>query len=246
MAQRKFIIDGGFKTDDASELLANLTMGGHILPDVDSNGTTGYDLGSTTAKWRDLYLSQGSLFINNQKVLEDDSGTIIVRADEDQSLTVKTTGTGVLALQSATTVNLNGTLQMAAGKNITDAAGNAVSFGDKLDMNNNLVTNIGTAVAGTDAANKSYVDNAVAGVINGAPGALDTLNELADAMGNDANFSTTVTNSIATNAAAIVTANSNIASNLASINVNVNDITALEQIWLLQTQQLVQKLILHT
>jgi len=228
MAQRKFIIDGGFKTDDASELLANLTMGGHILPDVDSNGTTGYDLGSTTAKWRDLYLSQGSLFINNQKVLEDDSGTIIVRADEDQSLTVKTTGTGVLALQSATTVNLNGTLQMAAGKNITDAAGNAVSFGDKLDMNNNLVTNIGTAVAGTDAANKSYVDNAVAGVINGAPGALDTLNELADAMGNDANFSTTVTNSIATNAAAIVTANSNIASNLAAIGVNANDITALE------------------
>jgi len=228
MAQRKFIIDGGFKTDDASELLANLTMGGHILPDVDSNGTTGYDLGSTTAKWRDLYLSQGSLFINNQKVLEDDSGTIIVRADEDQSLTVKTTGTGVLALQSATTVNLNGTLQMAAGKNITDAAGNAVSFGDKLDMNNNLVTNIGTAVSGTDAANKSYVDNAVAGVINGAPGALDTLNELADAMGNDANFSTTVTNSIATNAAAIVTANSNIASNLAAIGVNANDITALE------------------
>ncbi|MDA9992291.1 hypothetical protein N9E03_01265 [bacterium] len=228
MAQRKFIIDGGFKTDDASELLANLTMGGHILPDVDSNGTTGYDLGSTTAKWRDLYLSQGSLFINNQKVLEDDSGTIIVRADEDQGLTVKTTGTGVLALQSATTVNLNGTLQMAAGKNITDAAGNAVSFGDKLDMNNNLVTNIGTAVAGTDAANKSYVDNAVAGVINGAPGALDTLNELADAMGNDANFSTTVTNSIATNAASIVTANSNIASNLAAIGVNANDITALE------------------
>ena len=228
MAQRKFIIDGGFKTDDASELLANLTMGGSILPNVDSDGTTGYDLGSTTAKWKDLYLSQGSLFINNQKVLEDDSGTIIVRADEDQGLTVKTTGTGVLALQSATTVNLNGTLQMASGKNITDAAGNAVSFGDKLDMNNNLVTNIGTAVAGTDAANKSYVDNAVAGVINGAPGALDTLNELADAMGNDANFSTTVTNSIATNAASIVTANSNIASNLAAIGVNANDITALE------------------
>ena len=44
MAQRKFIIDGGFKTDDASELLANLTMGGSILPNVDSDGTTGYDL----------------------------------------------------------------------------------------------------------------------------------------------------------------------------------------------------------
>jgi len=78
MAQRKFIIDGGFKTDDASELLANLTMGGSILPNVDSNGVTGYDLGSTTAKWKDLYLSAGSLYVNNQKVLEDDSGTIVV------------------------------------------------------------------------------------------------------------------------------------------------------------------------
>ena len=35
MAQRKFILDGGFKTDDASELLANLTMGGTIDMDND-------------------------------------------------------------------------------------------------------------------------------------------------------------------------------------------------------------------
>ena len=220
MAQRKFIIDGGFKTDDASELLANLTMGGHILPNVDSNGSTGFDLGSTTAKWRDLYLSEGSLFINNQKVLQDDSGTIVVSADEDQGLTVKTTGTGVLALQSATTVNVNGTLQIATGNNITDSAGNAVSFGDKIDMNNNLVTNIGTAVASTDAANKSYVDSAISNLVNGAPGAMDTLNELANAMGDDANFSTTVTNSIATNSADIVTANTNIATNAADIATN--------------------------
>ena len=220
MAQRKFIIDGGFKTDDASELLANLTMGGHILPNVDSNGSTGFDLGSTTAKWRDLYLSEGSLFINNQKVLQDDSGTIVVSADEDQGLTVKTTGTGVLALQSATTVNVNGTLQIATGNNITDSAGNAVSFGDKIDMNNNLVTNIGTAVASNDAANKSYVDSAISNLVNGAPGAMDTLNELANAMGDDANFSTTVTNSIATNSADIVTANTNIATNAADIATN--------------------------
>ena len=109
MAQRKFIIDGGFKTDDASELLANLTMGGSILPNVDSDGTTGYDLGSTTAKWRDLYLSQGSLYINNQKVIHDDSGTIVFKADMDQGLTVKTEGTGVITLQSTQTVNVAGT-----------------------------------------------------------------------------------------------------------------------------------------
>ena len=86
MAQRKFIIDGGFKTDDASELLANLTMGGHILPDVDSDGTTGYDLGSTTAKWRDLYLSSGSLYINGQQVLSTTGTELRVTTDGGESI----------------------------------------------------------------------------------------------------------------------------------------------------------------
>ena len=204
MAQRKFIIDGGFKTDDASELLANLTMGGSILPDTDSDGTTGYDLGSTTAKWRDLYLSQGSLYINNQKVIHDDSGTIVFKADMDQGLTVKTEGTGVITLQSTQTVNVAGTLQMTDGKNITSSGGTSVGFGDKIDMGSNKIINVPNPTDSGDAANKTYVDLQVANVVNGAPGALDTLNELANALGDDANFSTTVTNNIATNASDIV------------------------------------------
>ena len=51
-----------------------------------------------------------------------------------------------------------------------------------------------------ELANKSYVDTQVSTLIDSAPGALDTLNELAAALGDDANFSTTVTNSIATKA----------------------------------------------
>ena len=233
MAQRKFIIDGGFKTDDASELLANLSMGGHILPTVDSDGTTGFDLGSTALKWRDLYLSQGSLYINNQKVLEDDSGTIVVRADIDQGITVKAEGTGVLTLASSTPLSIAATLQMASGKNITDADGVAVQFGDKIDMNGNTIVEVGTAINPTDATNKAYVDQQVANLINGAPGALDTLNELANALGDDAAFSASVTTSLATNATAIAanlvtgTANtSGVAANAAAIVVNADAITA--------------------
>lgn len=50
----------------------------------------------------------------------------------------------------------------------------------------------------TQQSVKSYVDNQVAGLIDSAPGALDTLNELAAAIGDDANFATTVNNNIAT------------------------------------------------
>jgi len=50
----------------------------------------------------------------------------------------------------------------------------------------------------TQQSVKAYVDAEVAGVVDSAPSALNTLNELAAALGDDANFSTTVTNSIGT------------------------------------------------
>ena len=40
-------------------------------------------------------------------------------------------------------------------------------------------------------ATETYVDYSVSNLIDGAPGALDTLNELAAALGDDASFSTT-------------------------------------------------------
>ena len=44
----------------------------------------------------------------------------------------------------------------------------------------------------------SYTDTAIANLVDSAPATLDTLNELAAALGDDPNFATTVTNSIAT------------------------------------------------
>jgi len=69
-----------------------------------------------------------------------------------------------------------------------------------------------TAIPGTNTtqlATTAFVAAAVAALINGAPGALDTLNELASALGSDANFSTTITNALASKLA--------IASNLADL-----------------------------
>ena len=49
-----------------------------------------------------------------------------------------------------------------------------------------------------EADAKAYADTEIANLVDSAPTTLDTLNELASALGDDANFSTTVTNSIAT------------------------------------------------
>ena len=65
--------------------------------------------------------------------------------------------------------------------------------------------NIPTTLAGygiTDASTTTEMNNAislaVSDLVDTAPGALDTLNELAAAINDDANFSTTITDSIAT------------------------------------------------
>lgn len=57
-----------------------------------------------------------------------------------------------------------------------------------------------TAAAGnntTQLATTAFVQAAIAALVNSSPGALDTLNELAAALGNDPNFATTMTNALA-------------------------------------------------
>jgi hypothetical protein len=58
-------------------------------------------------------------------------------------------------------------------------------------------SNVGTYLTAQGFATQSTI---VAAITSSAPGTLDTLNELAAALGDDANFSTTITNSIATKA----------------------------------------------
>jgi hypothetical protein len=60
-----------------------------------------------------------------------------------------------------------------------------------------------TAPSGTNSnqiANTSFVRNEIAHLIDSAPTTLDTLNELAQALGDDPNFATTITNSLANKA----------------------------------------------
>ena len=79
--------------------------------------------------------------------------------------------------------------------------------GDLTTIDNNVTISLTkvlksayTAQANEDVINKLYCDTKIANLVDSAPATLDTLNELAAALGDDVNFSTTVTNSIATKA----------------------------------------------
>ena len=83
---------------------------------------------------------------------------------------------------------------------LADTTITAAKLHTTLDLTGKTVT-VSTASAGdndTTVASTAFVSTAVSNLVDSSPDALNTLNELAAALGDDANFSTTVTNSIAT------------------------------------------------
>jgi hypothetical protein len=64
-------------------------------------------------------------------------------------------------------------------------------------LNAQKITGLADPTLAQDAATKAYTDLQITNLIAAAPGALDTLDELAAALGDDASFATTVTNSLA-------------------------------------------------
>ena len=100
------------------------------------------------------------------------------------------------------TGNLTGDVTGDVTGNLTASSGtttvNNLTVNGTVDFTNTALTNLAAPSNASDAATKSYVDTEVSNLVDSAPGALNTLNELATALGDDANFSTTITNSVAT------------------------------------------------
>ena len=121
-------------TVDGTEIFT--ITGDGIIPSVDSDGSTGFSLGSASFAWKDVYVSSGSLYVNGQKVLQDDSGTIVVSADSDQNLSFQTSGSGNVELDATGSglIAVKSTLQIEDGINITNSAGNAITFANSIDV----------------------------------------------------------------------------------------------------------------
>ncbi len=133
----------------------------HIIPSLSNT----YDLGSPANPFRHMYVGPGSLYVNGKQVLTETSGTMTFTADLDQNMRITTTGTGLLQFGSSTTgVNIDGTMQIAAGKRITSSDGIKVQFGDDVELNGNKVIGLGVPTAGSDAATKSYVDSSISAI----------------------------------------------------------------------------------
>lgn len=118
------------------------------------------------------------------------SGTLINQTGSNQNLEIRTNGTGYIHWNSADVY-----IGPIAGAVKIDESSITTTAGD---LTISATGNVNVAGHYTSAETDSAISTATAALVDSAPATLDTLNELAAALGDDANFSTTVTNSIAT------------------------------------------------
>ena len=97
-------------------------------------------------------------------------------------------GIGTGDITPSSTLQVSGSIQ---GTSFSDGAISGITFIDE----DSFATNSATRVP-TQQSIKAYVDAQVAGVVDSAPAALNTLNELAAALGDDASFSTTTSTAL--------------------------------------------------
>jgi hypothetical protein len=126
-------------------------------------------------------IDTGEFAINtvDKRIYTNNQGTIVELGTYPSQLNV----TGATDLDG--TLNVDGVATLASGS----VTGNWSVAG---------TLSVSTPVNSTDAASKGYVDAQIDAVLDSAPAALDTLNELAAALNDDANFATTMTNALAT------------------------------------------------
>ena len=196
------------------------TVASHVIPSVDDT----YDLGSPSKKWRSIYVDAGTIHIGSQTIKATSSGiqlpevtigtgTTTIKLGVDASGNLKQTptvsGTAGSEVQTVSLTDLSATTASAgtAGLAYNNTTGaftyTPTDISAKADLAGPALTGTPTAPTAsastnsTQIATTAYADSAVAALVASAPASLDTLNEIAAALGNDAALNTTLTNSIA-------------------------------------------------
>ena len=138
--------------------------------------------------------------LTNSEVLVSSTGTLKFSRTLPSDIKVGTaTSTTELFLYSTSTMDVYALAKAKA--ELADFSVNTASAGSNgLTYNSSTGVFDFTPVDLTTFATQSYVDTEIANLVNSAPTSLDTLDELAAALNDDANFASTVTNSIGTKA----------------------------------------------
>jgi len=147
-------LSGGGATGNITVALDYENLTGNLIPSANVT----YDLGSTSMMWKDIYVGPGSLYVNGQKVLEDDAGTITVSADVNQNVALVTSGTGDVELNAGGTGVINAQSNMLFDASQTIGGTGGLTLSSNINASSNYINNVGTPAVAGDATNKTYVD----------------------------------------------------------------------------------------
>jgi hypothetical protein len=135
--------NAGFTFDSVSGNFAvpgNGTFSGKLLP----NANITYDLGSPTQRWKDLYLSNNTIYLGNSTISAIAGNITLSNAD---GATLEVTGNANVT----TIVNGNSNISVNANGNVTTSVAGVANV--------LVVSNVGTTVTGNVAATGIKTDN---------------------------------------------------------------------------------------
>ena len=193
---------------DNSQVLTNVPAGAKFTDTVTTvNGKTGViakaDIVALGIPAQDTTYTVFSSTVNGLVPMSDGASTKYLRADgawvvpPDTKYTLPVAGVNLGGVKSGTDI----TVDASGNVNVNDNShshtiANVTGLQTALDGKES--TSGATSKATTAENNaKAYTDTKIADLLSSAPSTLDTLNELAAALGNDPNFATTITNQIA-------------------------------------------------
>ena len=169
------------------------------------NGTTLTGIGAHLTSDGDFYL--GDQGTNRYMFWDQSAGTMTFRGtlnagdiNAGTMTAVSLKGGNIPEANSAPSGSESGSfLDLGQGKMVLGNASQYIWWnGSNLTINGVTISNASLANS-SGFATETYVDDAISDLIGGAPpAALDTLNELAAALGDNENFASTVTSSLAT------------------------------------------------
>jgi hypothetical protein len=211
------VTNGVYTTDTGSvtsTMIANDTI---VNADINTSAQIAYGKLNLTNTIVDADINASAAItktkISGTAITAADTGTVtsamladgtIVNADINASAAIDWTKLGISSTVSSTEIGYVDGVTSAIQTQIDAKLATATAASTYAPLASPALTGVPTAPTAaantntTQIATTAYVQTEITDLIAAAPGALDTLNELATALGNDAAFSTTVTNALAT------------------------------------------------
>jgi len=148
-------------------------------------------------------IAKSKLALTGAITSTDIANDTIVNADINTAAAIDWTKLGISSTVSSTEIGYVDGVTSAIQTQLDSKLATTTAASTYAPLASPALTGVPTAPTAaantntTQIATTAYVQTELTDLLNGAPGALDTLNELASALGNDANYSTTITTALA-------------------------------------------------